>query len=294
MSQYIDTSEISTNNSRADDLDIPFDLRRGACGKVFHPLAFKLFPAMAAQEFAELVESIRAGGLHDPIVTCDEMIIDGRHRALACEVAKVEPVYIAMPSGADPLQFVIAKNLHRRQLNESQRSMVAANIANMRQGERTDLEPSANLQKVDRATAAKLLNVSERSVAYATKVEATGAPELVRAADQGAVSVSAAAEIATLPVAEQRGLVAKGSNEIAKAARIIRTKNKKRKRAARITEPQRSKHDVDLDCLASAWEMACDSAREAFLERYDLRRFPALLSDTQATQQPAVGVGAVP
>jgi hypothetical protein len=33
----------------------------------------------------------------------------------------------------DTLRFVIAKNLSRRHLNESQRAMVAAKVANMRQ-----------------------------------------------------------------------------------------------------------------------------------------------------------------
>jgi hypothetical protein len=47
---------------------------------------------------------------------------------------------------------------------------VAARLANMRQGERTDLEPSANLPKVSQPDAAKLLTVSERSLRDAKAV----------------------------------------------------------------------------------------------------------------------------
>lgn len=52
----------------------------------------------------------------------------------------------------------------RRHLNETQRAGVAAKLANMRQGERTDLEPSANLPKVSQSEAADLLNVGERTI----------------------------------------------------------------------------------------------------------------------------------
>jgi len=71
---------------------------------------------------------------------------------------------------------IIPLNRHRRHLNESQRALIAAKLANMRQGERTDLEPSlrlgkvnqgertdlqpsATLPKVSQATAAELANM---------------------------------------------------------------------------------------------------------------------------------------
>ncbi len=43
----------------------------------------------------------------------------------------------------DALAFVVAKNLPRRHLDESQRALIAAKVANMRQGARTDLRRSA-------------------------------------------------------------------------------------------------------------------------------------------------------
>src|SRR6185312_5521034 len=97
----------------------------------------------------------------------------------------------------DPLAYVLSKNLKRRHLDESQRAMVAGRLANMQSGERTDLEPSANLPKV--STAAASLNVSERSATAGRKVVHSAAPEIAQAVDQGRLAVSAAAEIAAQP-----------------------------------------------------------------------------------------------
>jgi hypothetical protein len=70
-------------------------------------------------------------------------------------------------------------------LSESQRAMVAARIANMRQGARTDLEPSANWPEVSQPQAARMLNVSERSVRRAEKIEREAIPEVAQAVERG-------------------------------------------------------------------------------------------------------------
>ena len=82
-------------------------------------------------------------------------------------------------TGNAPLAFVVSLNLHRRHLTESQRASVAAKLANMAQGARTDVEPSANLQKVaiSQSEAASMLNVSTRSVSDAAKVIHNAAPD---------------------------------------------------------------------------------------------------------------------
>ena len=80
--------------------------------------------------------------------------------------------------------------------------MVATKLANMEEGR--PRQNSANLQSflpdvtpqpapVSVKQAAGLLNVSERSVATACKVQETGSPELITAVEAGKVSISAAA-----------------------------------------------------------------------------------------------------
>jgi N6-adenosine-specific RNA methylase IME4/ParB-like chromosome segregation protein Spo0J len=159
-----------------------------------HPYA-DILPLLEGEAFDALVADIKANRLLNPIWIHDEKVLDGRNRLRACEAAGVEPTFVEF-TGNDPLGFVLSQNIKRRQLDASQLAMVAARIANMRQGERTDLQPSANLQKVSRGEAARLLNVSERSVASAAFVRDHATPELVRAVDQGKITVSIAADLA--------------------------------------------------------------------------------------------------
>lgn len=110
-------------------------------------------------------------------------------------------------TGTDPLAFVLTKNLHRRHLSESQRAMVGSALANMKQGERTDLEPSADLRKVQppvsQSKAAEMLNISDRLISTAKQVERDGVPELTEQVKAGEVSLHAASEVAKLPKDEQ-------------------------------------------------------------------------------------------
>jgi N6-adenosine-specific RNA methylase IME4/ParB-like chromosome segregation protein Spo0J len=184
----------------------------------FHPLA-NIFPLLEGEPFNEVVADIRTHGLRESIVLLEGKILDGRNRYRACLIARCAPIFVDY-LGDDPLGFVISKNLHRRHLTESQRAMVAANIATMRQG-----RPGkhANLHVFSRERAAELLNVSERSVASAHAVHERGTPELVQAVERGNVSVSTAADVAMLSVEEQRMILgAVDKREILEAARKIR------------------------------------------------------------------------
>ena len=187
----------------------------------FHEVA-NIFPMMSATEFEQLKTDIQYNGLLEAIWRHDGKIIDGRNRYQACVETGVTPHFREWDGIGSLTAFVVSLNLHRRHLTESQRGMVAAKLSNMTQGQRTDIQLSANLQKVSRAEAAELLSVSERTVNAAVKVKDEGALELVRAVESGAASVSAAAQVATLPIEEQREIVAKGSQAIVEAAKAVR------------------------------------------------------------------------
>ena len=83
--------------------------------------------------------------------------------------------------------------------------MVAARLATMRQGERTDLSPIG--ERFGQMEAARLLNVGKRNVERAARVREAGAAALVRAVEEGTVAVSDAAAIVDRPSEEQAALV---------------------------------------------------------------------------------------
>lgn len=170
-----------------------------------HPVA-DVFPIMSDRELADLAHDIRTNGLREPILTHEGLIIDGRHRARACELAEVEPRFVEWDGEGNLVDLVVSLNLRRRHMDETQRAKVAAKLATMRQGERTDLLPVG--EKLSQAGAAELLNVSPRAVARAAAVERSGVPELGAALDAGEVSLSAAAEVASLPPEQQREALA--------------------------------------------------------------------------------------
>jgi ParB family transcriptional regulator, chromosome partitioning protein len=165
----------------------------------FHALA-GIFPLMEGAEFDALVEDIRVSGLREPIVLHEGSVLDGRNRYRACMAAGVDARFETY-DGTDPLGYVISLNIKRRHLDESQRAMVAARIANLGEGRPSN---PASIEAVSQAEAASLLNVSRSGVQRAREVLNEGTPELVAAVDSGEVSVSRGAEIARLPEDEQR------------------------------------------------------------------------------------------
>jgi N6-adenosine-specific RNA methylase IME4 len=167
-----------------------------------HPLA-ELLPVMSEAEYVGLRESIRCNGQREPITLHrDGRIIEGRHRARACAELGI-PVISRVFEGDDSeiLAFVLDHNLHRRHLSESQRAMVAAKLATLRQGARTDLSP---IGEKSQAAAAEALNVGKRSVERAVLVRAHAIPAIVAAVEQGHMPVSQAARVAMLSIAGQQ------------------------------------------------------------------------------------------
>jgi hypothetical protein len=166
-----------------------------------HPAA-GAFPLMSPDELRQLADDIATNGLVHPIVrNAVGVILDGRNRLRACEIAGIEPRYEQF-KGTDATAFIVSTNLVRRHLSESQRAMVAAKLAELSKhgGDRRSEQAAANLPlEMKRSVASALMNVSERSIGHAAVIRKHGTPELIRDVEAGKISVSAAAKKAQPP-----------------------------------------------------------------------------------------------
>lgn len=169
-----------------------------------HP-ASGVFPLMDDAGLAALVEDVRAHGLLEPIVLHDGLVLDGRNRLRACELAGVEPRFVEWrPDGMTPVEWVVSMNLHRRHLTTAQRAALALDLlphleeeARERSGVRTDLRPEtdtgSDFGRAD-AKAAELVGVGRTTVANAKAIQKrdeTG--EIVDRMRAGEINVAQAA-----------------------------------------------------------------------------------------------------
>ena len=176
----------------------------------FHEIA-EIFPLMEQEDIERLAQDIKLHGQREAIKLFEGKILDGRSRYKACILAGKEPI-VENLSTDDPLKYVISCNVHRRHMNETQRAWVAANIC--------------DTQICVQHDAAKMMNVSLRSVSSAIAAKSKAIPELREAIQQGKISISMASRIADFDDDTQRELMALNKKDRLK---VIKEKN--------LTEP---------------------------------------------------------
>ena len=191
-----------------------------------------LFPMLPDAELQSLANDIRDNGLETPIVTLEGAILDGRNRHRACEIAGVSPRFEEY-TGKDPMQFVISHNLHRRHLTESQRGMVAAKMATMKNGR----PETTSIDAVSKAEACEALKVGVSTLDRARKIQRLGSPELVAAVESGEVTVGAAYKVAELDQHEQRKILEGGATGVKEAAKKLRSAKTKEPSSVASSDP---------------------------------------------------------
>lgn len=187
-----------------------------------HPAA-NVFPMMDDVAYQDLLNDIRENSVRDTLVFRGESwgtaeLVDGRNRLKAIQelgLNYLDHAIIIHPEDMpDPFSFVLSLNLHRRHLNESQRSMVAAEMVALKNS--GDQNGKVQICTITIDHAAEQMAVSTRSAKAGVKVRKHGTPELKAAVMDKKIAVSVAAKIADLDDSEQAGAIA---DELAKPKR---------------------------------------------------------------------------
>jgi ParB-like chromosome segregation protein Spo0J len=181
-----------------------------------------LIPPLTPIEIEALRESLQKDGCKDKLVVSkldgDYILLDGHNRKKLCdELGKpYETREISVANRNDAKIWITKNQIGRRNLNESQRAMLAVALKNLyaedakqRQGSRTDMGQNFDQTKAGRSAvkAAKDMAVSHQTVMYADKVVKKGIPELAGLVNAGKLKVSAAAQAAVLPPEFQKEVV---------------------------------------------------------------------------------------
>ena len=125
------------------------------------------WPEMSPPELRDLSDDIFVNGLREPItLTPNGRLVDGRNRALACQMAGVEPETVVYEG--DPWLYSLSKNKHRRHLTNDQFAIVAAKLATCGEG-----APVGN-QNASKTTGSSEPVVSGRELSVAQVAEASG------------------------------------------------------------------------------------------------------------------------
>jgi hypothetical protein len=122
-------------------------------GYKVHPAAAQ-FPLLEGTGFDELVESIRTHGQLVVVLTYKGQLLDGRNRARAVERLRQEGhgivlntrLWVPSDECQSPVAFIMAMNLHRRDLTDAQRAQIAAELVEMIAQERGAAQAASQIK----------------------------------------------------------------------------------------------------------------------------------------------------
>jgi hypothetical protein len=224
---------------------------------------------LTPDEFDALERSILAEGCRDALVLWGDVLVDGHNRYGICQKHSLPFQTVQntrFKSMEDVHLWMIDQHLGRRSVSDFQRGVLALRKREILAGRRSRFLASApspaDLSPDDTPTAqtpdvpaappdralhsrediAKAARLSSSQVVQIEKIQKQAAPELVEALKAGAVSLNAAAAVASLPANEQVAAALAGKDELKLAA--------KRAREAR-RKPHEAGDEAPADELAS-------------------------------------------
>jgi hypothetical protein len=187
---------------------------------------------LTEDEYAALERSILSEGCRDALVLWRDLLVDGHNRYGICQKHGI-PFHTVQnqtfQSMDDVHLWMIDNHLGRRSVSDFQRGVLALRkkeILSARLAQ-AQAQPPAQPAEADapvltREAMARTARVSSATLGQIEKIRKTATPELVSAVKSGAISINAAAAVASLPGEKQVAAVAGGKKELRQAARQVR------------------------------------------------------------------------
>lgn len=188
-----------------------------------HPAA-DLFPMLSGDELSDLARDIAEHGLHEPLWVYEDpergwVLLDGRNRRAACELASIPEPTWRRYEGDDPIGFSLSQNVKRRHLTTGQRAALADEVLPLYEaeakarmadgGSRGGSKPCADLHTPSPAPAraaeqaAAVSGTSGRAVGQYKRVK-QAAPDLAEKVKSGHIALDRAERIVRDREAEAR------------------------------------------------------------------------------------------
>ena len=216
---------------------------------------------LTPEEHEALERSILAEGCRDALVLWGDVLVDGHNRYGICQKHGLPFETVQNPrfqSMEDVHLWMIDQHLGRRSVSDFQRGVLALRkreiIAERRArflaAPREDAQPEPAEQDApsaqpaataavpeprplnSREDIAKAARLSSSQVVMIEKIQKQAEPELVAALKSGAISLNAAAAVASLPAEEQKAAALAGKDELKLAAKRVRDAKRKPSEAA--------------------------------------------------------------
>lgn len=239
---------------------------------------------LTPEEYAALERSLLAEGCRDALVLWGDVLVDGHNRYGICQKHGLpfRTLQSTLFQSMDDVHlWMIEQHLGRRSVSDFQRGVLALRKREILAQRRAQLEPpaagveaapvpEASPQPLpNREELAKAARLSSNQVGMIEKIQKQAAPELVAAVKSGAISINAAAAVATLPAQEQVEAATGGTDQLKQAAKRVR----EAKRAAReAMAGQAAAPEVVAPGATSPLDALQQRVRELEAENAELRR----------------------
>ncbi|MDP3884529.1 plasmid replication/partition related protein [Hydrogenophaga sp.] len=216
---------------------------------------------LTPEEHEALERSLLAEGCRDALVLWGDVLVDGHNRYGICQKHGLPFETVQNPrfqSMEDVHLWMIDQHLGRRSVSDFQRGVLALRkreiIAERRArflaAPREETSPEPAEQDVpsahpvataavteprplnSREDIARAARLSSSQVVMIEKIQKQAEPELVAALKSGAISLNAAAAVASLPAEEQKAAALAGKDELKLAAKRVRDAKRKPLEAA--------------------------------------------------------------